>query len=170
MATPQERRITGIVEPIVTDLGYELILVRIIGSKKLQTLQIVAEDPKTGLLDLDGCTKISHALSAVMDVEDPISGAYQLEVSSPGMDRPLVRAKDFEKHIGHEISLETEEPSAEGQKNFRGRLTSFQNSEITLTTETGDVVVHLDNINKAKIVLTDELFRSVLKKRSAEKK
>lgn len=170
MATTQERRIASFVEPVLTDMGFDLVSLRIIGSQKLQTLQIMAEDPKTGRLDLNSCAKISQAVSAVLDVEDPIQAAYQLEISSPGIDRPLVRDRDFEKHIGYEISVETEEPANEsGQKKFRGKLAAFNGDRFTLTTEVGDIEIERDNLHRAKLILTDELAKLALKKRSEEK-
>ncbi len=168
MATIHEKRITNIVEPVITGLGYDLVSLRIIGSQKLQTLQIMAEDPNTGRLDLNGCEKISHAVSAIMDVEDPIQSAYQLEISSPGIDRPLVRERDFEKHIGYEISVETEDAINEsGQKRLRGKLVSFNEEKIIVATEDiGDVEIERNNITRAKLILTDELAKLALKKRS----
>jgi ribosome maturation factor RimP len=166
MATIQEKRIANFVSPVLTDLGYELVSLRIIGSQKLQTLQIMAEHPDTGTLDLDGCAKISNAVSAILDVEDPIHSAYQLEVSSPGIDRPLVKEKDFQKHIGYEISVETETASAEGQKRYRGKLTSYNGENFTIITDTGEVQIQMSNLNRAKLILTDELAKQALKKRS----
>lgn len=170
MATTQEKRIASIVQPAIADLGFDLVSLRIIGSKKLQTLQIMAENPETGTLDLDGCAKISHSISALLDVEDPISGAYQLEVSSPGIDRPLTRPQDFEKHVGFEITLESEMPSETGQKNYRGQLASFQDGVVKLHTDNGDFSFDLPNIARAKLVLTDELVKSALKKNRSEEK
>lgn len=169
MATLHEKRITNFIEPVITDLGYDLVSLRIIGSAKLQTLQIMAEDPKTGTLDLNGCSKISHAVSAILDVEDPIQSAYQLEISSPGIDRPLVRDRDFEKHIGYEISVETEESAAEnGQKKFRGKLLAFNGDTFVMTTDTGEITIERENVNRAKLILTDELAKLALKKRREE--
>jgi ribosome maturation factor RimP len=165
-ASIQERKIAQIIAPTVSDLGYDLIQVRVLGSAKLQTLQIIAENPDTGTLDLDGCTAVSRAISAVLDVEDPIAGAYQLEVSSPGIDRPLTRPQDFAKHVGYEMTLETEIPVAEnGQKRFRGKLTGFANDEITILADDGqDIRVALEDVAKAKLVLTDELVKQSLAK------
>lgn len=166
MATIQEKRISNFIEPVLTDMGYDLVSLRIIGSQKMQTLQIMAENPDTGTLDLDGCTKISNAVSALLDVEDPIQSAYQLEVSSPGIDRPLVRPRDFEKHIGYEISAETEDGIGEnGQKKFRGKLLSHNNEGFTMTTDTGEITIKMDNLARAKLVFTDELAKQVLKKK-----
>jgi ribosome maturation factor RimP len=168
MPTPQENRIKRLIEPVLTDMGFDLVSIRIIGSQKLQTLQIMAEDPNTGNLDLNNCTKISNALSALLDVEDPIQSAYQLEISSPGIDRPLVRERDFLKHIGYEISVETENPNDSGQKRFRGKLLSYDGQKFSMTTDTGDVDIELNNASRVKLILTDELAKQALKKRRVE--
>jgi ribosome maturation factor RimP len=168
MPTPQENRIKRLIEPVITDMGFDLVSIRIIGSQKLQTLQIMAEDPNTGNLDLNNCTKISNALSALLDVEDPIQSAYQLEISSPGIDRPLVRERDFLKHIGYEISVETENPTESGQKRFRGKLLSYDGQKFSMTTDTGDVDIELNNASRVKLILTDELAKQALKKRRVE--
>ncbi len=163
-ATTQERQITALIEPAIADLGYELIQVRLIGSQKLQTLQIMAENPKTGKLDLNGCTAISRSISAILDVEDPIASAYQLEVSSPGMDRPLVKVADFEKYVGSKISVETDLPIEGDQKRFKGVLKSFADGMITLTPdEEAEVQIEIENVLKARLVVTDEMVRAALK-------
>ncbi len=155
--TPLERKITEIIDPVVKDLGFDVVQVRMIGSAKMQTLQILAEDPATGRIDLNGCTAVSRAVSAILDVEDPIPGAYQLEISSPGVDRPLMRAQDFEKHKGLDISVETEMPLDNGQKRFKGKLTDFVDNVIYMTSESGEVKIDLEDVAKAKLVLTEEL-------------
>ncbi len=165
MSTQQEKKISNFIEPVIADLGYELVALRVIGSQKLQTLQIMAEDPSTQTLDLDGCTKISRAVSAILDVEDPFASPYQLEISSPGIDRPLVRARDFEANVGFEATIETETPAENGQKKYRGRILSFANDIIVLGTDVGEVSIDLSNIVKAKLVLTDELIKANQNKR-----
>jgi ribosome maturation factor RimP len=167
-ATAQERKIASIIQPAIADLGYDLVQVRLLGSQKLQTLQIMAENPKTGKLDLNGCTAISRSISAILDVEDPIPGAYQLEVSSPGLDRPLVKESDFETYNGRDISIETEIPDESGQKRYKGVLTGFGDGIVTIRTETGDVNIELENVIKAKLVLTDELVKAALKQDKQE--
>jgi ribosome maturation factor RimP len=162
-STTQERKIAAMIQPAIADLGFNLVQVRVIGSQKLQTLQIMAENPATGKLDLNGCTAISRSISAILDVEDPISSAYQLEVSSPGMDRPLTKPEDFEKYNGEHISVETEEADEDGQKRFRGIITGFGDDIVTLTTDLGTKAIELGNIVKAKLVLTDELVKAALK-------
>lgn len=164
MPTIQEKRIANFVEPVLKSLGYDLVSLRIIGSQKLQTLQIMAENPDTGTLDLNGCTEISHAVSALLDVEDPIQSAYQLEISSPGIDRPLVKERDFLKYMGYEISVETIDANEEGSRRFRGRLASFDGESFIITTDHGDEPIRMDNLVRAKLILTDELAKQALKK------
>lgn len=159
-ATVQERKISALIAPAVEELGFEIVQVRIIGSAKMQTLQIMAENPSTGSLDLNGCTAISRAVSTLLDVEDPIAGAYQLEISSPGVDRPLVREQDFTKHIGFEVSLETNLPNDDGQKRFKGLLKSFKKGIVTLETETGSTEIDYDDLVKAKLVMNDKLIKT----------
>jgi ribosome maturation factor RimP len=159
-ASAQEQKISQLLAPVIEDLGYALIQVRLIGSAKLQTLQIMAEDPKTETLDLNACTEISRAISAVLDVEDPIVSSYQLEVSSPGIDRPLTSLSDFEKYKGFELSLETQTP-LEGQKRFKGQLIKLENDHVyVLQNDPKETVeIPFDLIAKAKLVLTDELLK-----------
>lgn len=169
MSTQQEKRIARFIEPVITDLGYDLVQIKIIGSKKLQTLQIMAENPATRTLDLEGCTKISRAVSAVLDVEDPFSSAYQLEVSSPGIDRPLVRPRDFESHTGFEASVETETPAENGQKKYRGKIISFSEGTLELDTDQGRISVPFDDITKARLVMNDDLIKATMaKKKTAD--
>lgn len=169
MPTIQEKRIASFVEPVLKDMGYDLVSLRIIGSQKLQTLQIMAENPDTGTLDLNACTDISHAISALLDVEDPIQSAYQLEISSPGIDRPLVKDRDFLKYMGYEISAETIDPNEDGARRFRGKLSAFDGSSFTMTTDHGDERIQIDNLVRAKLILTDELAKKALKKKPQEK-
>lgn len=163
-ASAKELSIAKIIEPVIEDLGFELVQLRLIGSQKLQTLQIMAEDPNTGTLDLNACTAVSRAVSAVLDVEDPIASAYQLEVSSPGIDRPLTREKDFEAHKGHEISVETATPTITGQKKFKGNLVQFDKSHVFLVCDGETVSIPFEDITKAKLVLTDDLLKKGQKK------
>jgi ribosome maturation factor RimP len=170
MPTIQEKRIANFIEPVIKSLGFDLVSLRIIGSQKLQTLQIMAENPDTGTLDLNGCTEISHAVSALLDVEDPIQSAYQLEVSSPGIDRPLVKDRDFEKYMGYEISVETIDANEEGARRFRGKLSAFDGTSFTIVTDHGDEPIQMDNLVRAKLILTDELAKKALKQSKANSK
>ncbi len=157
--TPLEQKITQIAAPVIADLGFELIWVRIVGEGNSQNVQIMAEDPITKRLGVDDCARLSKAVAAVLDVEDPISGAYRLELSSPGIDRLLVREKDFEDYSGFEAKLETAMPNENGQKRFRGVIKGIENSNVLLNTDTGDVEIPFGALSKAKLVLTDELIK-----------
>ena len=158
--TPLEKRIEDIARPVVTDLGFELVCIKESGDGKSQIIQLMAEDPATKRLGVDDCAKISKAVSAVMDVEDPISGAYRLEVSSPGIDRPLVRLEDFEDYKGFEAKIETAMPTQTGQKRFRGHLKGLNGENILIETEDqGEVELEFAGLAKAKLVLTDDLIK-----------
>lgn len=153
-----ENRVAELIAPVIADLGFELVRVKLLqgASGRSQTLQIMAERPD-GTMNVDGCAKISRAVSALLDVEDPIRGEYVLEVSSPGIDRPLVRLQDFDKYAGFVAKVETSEP-IDGRRRFRGLLKGIEGSNILLE---GDDVVYtiaFDTIEKAKLVLTDELI------------
>lgn len=158
-----EQKIADIIRPVIEDLGYELVAVEM----KDGALQIMAEDPKIRNLGVDECAEISRALSAVLDVEDPIKGAYRLEVSSPGIDRPLVKKEDFEDFEGFEAKIELQIPLETGQKRFRGRLRGLnmeKNSVLIDTEDQGEVTLPLEAIRKAKLVLTDELIKAAKQK------
>ena len=156
--TPLENRLSDIAAPVIEDLGFALVQVKHL-SDNGGTVQIMAEEPATGRLGVDDAAKISRALSAVFDVEDPIKGAYRLEISSPGIDRPLTRLEDFEKYKDFEAKLETDMPSETGQKRFRGFIRGIDGDVITLQTDQGDAQVNFNALVKAKLVLTDDLIK-----------
>ncbi|MGE4611741.1 MAG: ribosome maturation factor RimP [Paracoccaceae bacterium] len=157
-------RLAEIVTPAIEDLGYELVRLRLI-SGKIMILQIMADKPDGGI-DVDDCADISHALSAVLDVEDPIEGEYALEVSSPGIDRPLTRLKDFETFEGYEVKLLTSE-LIDGRKRFNGTLRGVEGNEILIEIPEGTIGLEFDWITEAKLLLTDELIAETLKARKA---
>ncbi|TVQ58941.1 MAG: ribosome maturation factor RimP [Rhodobacteraceae bacterium] len=157
---PADQRIAGIVRPTVEGMGFELVRVRLMGGKRL-TLQIMAERPD-GRMEVDDCAELSRALSAVLDVEDPIDREYALEVSSPGIDRPLTRLDDFDRWKGWTAKLETEAP-VEGRKRFKGELTGVEGRSVMLATETGTVALPFDSLADARLVLTDALIEASLK-------
>lgn len=159
-STPLEDKISALAEPVIADLGFSLVCVRITGENAASVVQIMAENPQTRRLGIDDCARISRALSAMMDVEDPIRGAYRLEVSSPGIDRILVKEKDFVDFTGFEVKLETITPNENGQRRFRGVIKGFEDSQILMATETGDVQIPYSALAKAKLVLTDELIKA----------
>ncbi|MDA7827361.1 ribosome maturation factor RimP, partial [Rhodobacteraceae bacterium] len=121
--TAMDERLAQIVTPVIEDMGFELVRIRLMGGET-KTLQIMADKPEGGI-EVDDCGDISTAVSAILDVEDPISDAYDLEVSSPGIDRPLTRLKDFETYEGYEVKLETAE-MIEGRRRFKGELAGVE--------------------------------------------
>jgi len=128
-----------------------------------KTLQIMADRPEGGI-DVDDCGRISVAVSAVLDVEDPIEDAYTLEVSSPGIDRPLTRLKDFDVWKGHEARIETEE-LIDGRKRFKGHLAGTEDDEVLIEIDEGTIGLKFDWLADAKLVLTDELITEMLRQK-----
>lgn len=167
--SPLESRISDIITPVIEDMGFALVQARMTSDDKRNILQILAEDPKTHNLGVDDCAKLSRAVSAMLDVEDPIAGAYTLEMSSPGIDRPLTRLKDFETYKGFEAKIELDVP-IEGQKRFRGYLEGLtEENEISLKTDQGMVAFSPDSVHKAKLVLTDALIEQSKKMQTQNK-
>ena len=167
--TAMDRRLADILTPVIEGMGFELVRIRLM-SGKTKTLQIMAERPEGGI-EVDDCAQISTAVSALMDVEDPIEDNYTLEVSSPGIDRPLTRLKDFDTWQGYEARIETAE-LIDGRKRFKGVLAGIEGNEvlINLPDETGeDVTLGLDFdwLSDAKLILTDELITEMLRQRKA---
>ena len=158
--------IAAIVEPVLEDLGFRLVRVKVQGGGTADRIvQLMTERPD-GSITIDDCEAISKSISPVLDVADPISGTYRLEISSPGIDRPLVRPSDFEDWSGHEARIELTEPVG-GRKRFKGVLEGFEDGEVRIQADTGEhgiqllgLPVHL--ISDAKLVLTDELIREAL--------
>jgi len=157
-----DRRMAEIITPVIEDMGYELVRVRLMGGKA-ETLQIMAEKPDGGI-EVDDCAEISNAVSVALDVEAPIVEAYTLEVSSPGIDRPLTRLKDFEEFEGYEAKIETSE-MIDGRKRFKGTLAGVEGDEVLINIAEGTVGLHFDWLADAKLVLTDELIKDMLKAR-----
>lgn len=163
-ATPQEQKIEALARPIAEEMGYDIVCVKIIGEDGSQSVQIMAENPETRLIGLDECAKLSRAISTMMEVEDPINGAYRLEISSPGIDRPLVKIKDFEDFSGFEAKLETDRPAENGQKRFRGFIKGLKEENVLVETDQGEVEIPFPSIVKAKLVLTDALLNATASK------
>jgi ribosome maturation factor RimP len=160
-------RVAAIIEPAIVDLGYRLVRVRI-SAQNGCTLQIMAERPD-GTMNVEGCEEVSQAVSPALDVDDPIQAAYHLEISSPGIDRPLVRASDFERWAGHLAKIDTSEPVA-GRKRFRGILRGAAGQDALLTRddakseEERDVAIPMRLIAEARLVLTDALVTESLRR------
>ena len=165
-----DARIAAIVVPVLDAIGYRLVRVRLTGQNGL-TLQIMAERPD-GTMTVEDCEEVSRAVSPALDVEDPIDKAYHLEVSSPGIDRPLVRKADFEQWVGHLAKMETS-VVVEGRKRFRGRIVVADADTVTIERDTPaygeEPVARLpyETIAEARLVLTDDLIRDAL---AADKK
>ncbi len=153
-----------IITPVIEDMGYELVRVRLMSGKE-STLQIMADRPQGGI-EVDDCAKISQAVSAVLDVEDPILDAYTLEVSSPGIDRPLTRLKDFEMFEGYEAKIETAD-LIDGRRRFKGTLAGVEGEEVLINIEEGTIGLQFDWLVDAKLVLTDDLIKEMLRQRKA---
>ena len=150
------RRIEDIIEPTVTGMGFELV--RVSMSRGGGTLQIMIEPADGRPMDVEDCATLSRALSAVLDVEDPISNAYTLEVSSPGIDRPLTRPKDFTRWAGHLARVELTQP-IEGQRRFKGILVGLDGDTVKLKVEGGqEVRLPLTAVGRAKLEMTDLLI------------
>ena len=158
-----DRKIADIVMPVVQDMGFELVRLRLMSGRDA-LLQIMAQRPD-GTMEVDDCARLSTAVSAVLDVEDPIVEAYTLEVSSPGIDRPLTRLKDFDQWAGFVAKIETEE-LIDGRRRFKGTLAGTEGDEVLITLDDvpGEITIGLkfDWLSDAKLVLTDDLIRDVL--------
>ncbi|MGE0338371.1 MAG: ribosome maturation factor RimP [Xanthobacteraceae bacterium] len=156
-------RVAAAIEPALGTLGFRLVRVKVTG-RDGGTLQVMAERPD-GTFTIDDCEAVSRALSPILDVEDPIQGAYRLEVSSPGIDRPLARRSDIERAKGHEAKIETA-MMIEGRKRFRGIIEGIENDAVKLKSTEGkaDALLPLHEIADAKLMLTDALIEEALRR------
>jgi ribosome maturation factor RimP len=160
-------RVATIAEPVLADLGYRLVRVHISGLSGC-TVQIMAERPD-GTMAIEDCEKVSRALSPALDVADPIETSYQLEISSPGIDRPLVRRSDFERYAGHVAKIEMNLP-VDGRRRFRGVLLGTDGERARLRRddappgEAADVVLPIEDMMEAKLMLTDALVTEALRR------
>ncbi len=148
--------IAQMIEPSLAAMGYRLVRV-VVTSGRRATLQVMAERIDDAPMTVDDCALISRSVSALLDVADPIAGAYLLEISSPGIDRPLVRPEDYDRFSGFEARIELTEPFA-GRKRFRGRLLGTADGEVRLATEAGEARLPLASVARARLVLTDDLI------------
>jgi ribosome maturation factor RimP len=148
--------IARLIEPSLEGMGYRLVRTAITGGRGT-TLQVMAERRDEAAMTVEDCALISHSVSALLDVADPIAGAYRLEVSSPGIDRPLVRAEDYDRFRGCEAKIELTRPK-NGRKRFRGRLAGTVDGTVRLLTAEGEAELPLAGIAKAKLLRSDELI------------
>lgn len=149
-------RIEKIIEPTVKNLGFDIVRVLLSGDHNPR-LQIMAEPLDGRAMNVDDCAAISRAVSALLDVEDPVSSSYTLEVSSPGLDRPLVRLQHFERFAGYEARIETA-MAIDGRKRFRGRLGGIEGDNVLLQVDKNEWVFPFPDIQKAKLIVTDEML------------
>lgn len=166
MSSPLTKKIAELIEPTIEELGFELVRVQMFSSPKgeASTLQIMAEG-EDGTISVDACAKISREISTLLDVEDPIDSEYVLEVSSPGIDRPLTRLKDFVNYAGFEAKVELIK-AIENRKRYRGKLIGVEEEKILIDVDGERYELDFDDIVKAKLVMTDELFKLATAKSS----
>lgn len=150
-------QVEALVTPAVEAMGYRIVRVRFGGGDR-PVLEIMAERTDGVGMTVEDCAEISRAVSAILDVDDPIAGSYTLEVSSPGIDRPLVRLDDFVRYAGYEAKVELEAP-LDGQRRFRGRLLGAGDDVVRIEVDGDEVALPYASISKAKLVLTDELLK-----------
>jgi len=156
-------KITAAIEPSLDAMGYALVLVKLTDGRR-KTLAIMADRKDGEAISVEDCTDISRTVSALLDVEDPIQSAYDLEVSSPGIDRPLTKLVDFARYAGNEVKAETMVP-IDGRKRFRGIVKGVKGEIITMVIDKNEVEIPFRNIRAAKLVLTDALLAAAMKKK-----
>lgn len=148
--------IEDLIAPTLGDMGYDIVRIQLGGGQR-QLLQIMAERTADHGMSVENCAEVSRAVSALLDVADPIAGAFTLEVSSPGIDRPLTRLEDFERFASFEAKLELRIPE-DGRRRFRGRLLGLEENRVRLETEDAELQIPYGALAKAKLILTDELI------------
>lgn len=153
-----EKKVRELIEPTVEHMGYRLVRIRLNDQDGRRVLQIMAERMDERPMGIEDCEDISHTISAVLDVNDPIPTAYHLEVSSPGVDRPLVRREDFQTYAGFEAKLETSYP-IDGRKRYRGIVKGMEGEDVLIEVDGAEFRVPFIAISQAKLVLTDELLK-----------
>jgi ribosome maturation factor RimP len=156
MGQDKAAAVERLIAPSLTAAGYEIVRVAFVGGPN-GALQIMIERSDRRPLTVDDCAEVSRTASALLDVEDAIAGPYTLEVSSPGIDRPLTRPEDFTRFAGFEAKLETRAP-IDGRKRFRGRLLGLEDDRVRIATLEGESLLPLQELQRAKLVLTDELI------------
>ncbi len=167
--TSEDNQLLELLDPVAEAAGYEIVRIRLMGRDVARRLQIMAERPEDGDMGIDDCTKLSRAISEVLDAADPITGEYALEVSSPGIDRPLTRLKDFDAYEGLEVRIELDR-LADGRKRFKGELAGVEDGNVGINPEGDDettVYIPFAWIAEAKLVLNDELMKRGADQRAA---
>ena len=166
--TPLETGVLDLVEPAAADVGCHIVRVRITGMKR-KRVQIMVERIADGGCGIDDCERVSRAISALFDVTDPVAGEFDLEVSSPGIDRPLVRLDDFARYVGHEAKLETTR-MIDGRKRYRGAIVGVDGDAVVIALDAGQARLVFADLMEARLVLTDKLIAEDLKRAAVEEK
>ena len=158
--TAEDLSLLEILDPVAEAAGYDIVRLRLMGGEHARRLQIMAERPSDGDMNVEDCARLSRAISEIMDAADPIAGEYTLEVSSPGVDRPLTRLKDFVSFEGHEARLELDR-MAEGRKRFKGVLAGVEDDAVAIDLEGEEetAMIPFSWIVEAKLILTDQLMK-----------
>jgi ribosome maturation factor RimP len=158
--TAEDLRLLELLDPVAEAAGYAIVRLRLMGGDHQRRLQVMAERPSDGDMNVEDCARLSRAISEVLDAADPISGEYVLEVSSPGVDRPLTRLADFETYQGHEARIELDR-LAEGRKRFKGMLAGVDDGQVAVDLEGEEetALIPFAWIVEAKLVLTDQLMK-----------
>ena len=154
-------QVESLVASTLDAMGYDLVRVRVIGADRL-TLEVMAERRDGDAMTVGDCADISRAISTVLDVEDPVPGSYTLEVSSPGVNRPLVRLADYERFAGFQAKLELD-AAIDGRKRFRGQLAGTKGDAVRIVLPEGETELPFDRIRKAKLVMGDDLIAATRK-------
>jgi len=150
------QEVERIIRPSLADMGFDVVRVRLMGGNR-PTLQVMAERVDGGGITVEECAEISRTVSALLDVDDPIKGSYVLEVSSPGIDRPLTRSKDFERFAGFDAKIELD-CAVDGRRRFRGTLLGVEDGKVSMECDGTRVAVEIDAIRNAKLVMNDKLL------------
>ena len=158
--TAEDLNLLELLDPVAESVGYEIVRLRLMGGEHARRLQIMAERPQDGDMNVEDCARLSRAISEIMDAADPIAGEYTLEVSSPGVDRPLTRLKDFETFEGYEARIELDRV-AEGRKRFKGVLAGIDEGQVAIDLEGEEetALVPFEWVVEVKLVLTDQLMK-----------
>ena len=162
---PVEERVIALIEPTASGLGYRIVRVRLSGNRR-KRLQIMAERVADGQMGIDDCGRLSRALAPVFDLDDPVDGEYDLEISSPGIDRPLMRIEDFERFVGFDAKLETAVP-VNNQRRWKGVIAAVDGDDITIATDQGEAKLKFSALSDARLVLTDKLIEDDLRRAKA---
>lgn len=166
MVGEKAAEIERLIAPSLEAMGYEVVRVLLMGGGHHATLQIMIERADRAAVTVDDCAIASRTVSALLDVEDPINVSYTLEISSPGIDRPLVKPQDFVRFAGYEARFESRTP-VEGRRRFRGRLLGMDGDRVHIATPEGETKVPFHEVQRAKLVLTDELIAAAANETTA---